>query len=429
MKNVYIISLGCPKNLTDTEVMAGHLVHKGYVVTTDENKADIVLINTCAFISPAVKESAKEINRLIKLKKSGRIKKIIVTGCLVEREKKNIIKKFPGIDAFLGISALDRIDSAIEKNKNYFLPHKDILNSPEHKLRLTLKHSTYLKIADGCNNFCSYCTIPMLRGRYRSKPLEQVVNEANALVQSGAKEISLTAQDSTSYGIDIYGKPCLDILLERLVKIKGIKWLRIMYVHPDKIDTNVLRLIKNEPIICKYLDIPLQHISDSVLRGMNRKSTEKSIKRTIEQIRKIIPGIAIRTNFIVGFPGETDKDFQKLLDFVRETKFENIGIFKYYREKETKAWHFKKQVPEKIKIKRFKELIKVQSKVVDEINRELIGKKVKILLDTPHTGRTQGDAPDIDGRVEIVHSSGLTPGIFVRAKIIAAQGYVRQAVL
>jgi ribosomal protein S12 methylthiotransferase len=267
----------------------------------------------------------------------------------------------------------------------------------------------------------------MLRGRYRSKPVEQILGEADALVRSGAKEISLTAQDSTSYGIDLYGKPCLHSLLKRLVKIKGIKWLRIMYVHPDKIDVKILNVIKIEPRICKYLDMPLQHISDRVLVKMNRKSTEKGIKNTIEKIRGIIPDIAIRTNFIVGFPGETDKDFKKLLDFARETRFDNVGIFKYCRERKTKVWHFRKQVPEKIKNEKFNELLKVQSKVIDELNGKLIGKKVKILLDASDSGRTQGDAPDIDGRIEIINSSGLKSGMFVHVQIISGQGYVRQA--
>ncbi len=456
MPKVFIISLGCPKNLTDAEVMAGQLAAAGFELTADETQADIALINTCAFLSSAVKESEAEIRRFISLKERGKISKIAVTGCLVEREKRLLLEKFPQIDAVVGINALERINSALTGKTNYILPATAPLTAPKLKARLTAPHTAYLKIADGCDNRCAYCAIPMIRGRFRSKTLEEVVAEAGSLVASGAREISIIAQDTTSYGIDLYGRVKLYELLKELVKLDGLDWLRLMYVYPEKLSLKILKLMRDESKICHYLDMPLQHISDNVLGKMNRRSTEKSIRAKISSIRSIVPDIALRTNFIVGFPGETEKDFQKLSSFVAETGLDNVGVFAYSREPGTPAAGLQGQVQETIKLARMNELISVQSRIIDKKNADLIGKTVEVLMDSPAFGRTRRDAPEIDGRIEVTNSAirhmpyairrknqkayslkpmaygsaeahpTLKAGKFVDVKITGATGYLRR---
>ena len=427
MKKVCLISLGCSKNLTDSEELLGNICAEGYQIVQDETKADIAVLNTCAFINPAVKEAVSEIKALIKLKNAGRLKKIIVCGCLVEREKERLKKKFPQIDSLVSTKALNKINVAIRKNGAYLKSSGDLLLSPDYKVRLTAKHSAYLKIADGCDNLCSYCLIPALKGRFRSKPIDMIVNEAKNLVKTGAKEISLIAQDTTNYGIDLYGKPVLTQLLKKLIKIPGLKWLRLMYVYPERLNKELLNLMKNEKIICKYLDIPLQHISDNILKAMNRKSTEKSIRAKMAEIKKIIPDISLRTNFITGFPGETEKDFQKLLNFIKEIEFNYVGIFPYSKEKGTKAFNLNPQIPSKIKQKRVTLLIDAQSAVVDKLNDQMINKKARILMDTAACGRTFGEAPDIDGNFLVESKKKLKPGTFVQIRIIETAGYTRKA--
>ncbi|MEA3306826.1 MAG: MiaB/RimO family radical SAM methylthiotransferase, partial [Elusimicrobiota bacterium] len=268
MKKICLINLGCPKNLTDSEQLLGNLYAEGYQIVQDEREADIALLNTCAFISPAVKEAEAEIKNLIKLKKSGNLEKIVICGCLVEREKEKLKKKFPQIDSIVSTKALDKINTAVRKNGSYIKNSSDTLLSPDYKLRLTAPHSAYIKIADGCDNRCSYCLIPSLKGRFRSKSIEMIESETKELVQNGAKEISLIAQDTTNYGMDLYGKPVLVKLLKKLIKIPNLKWLRLMYVYPERLNRDLLNLIKNEKTICNYLDIPLQHISDNILKRM-----------------------------------------------------------------------------------------------------------------------------------------------------------------
>ena len=439
-KKVFIISLGCPKNLTDAEVLAGQLAEAGYELTADETKADVALINTCAFLNSAVKESEAEIERFLSLKKRGKIAKIAVTGCLAERDKGLLLKKFPQIDAVVGINALDRINSALSGESRCVLPATVPLTAPKLKLRLTAPHTAYLKAADGCDNRCTYCAIPSIRGRFRSKKLEEVVEEARDLAASGAREISLIAQDTTSYGMDLYGRPRLNELLKKLLKLDGVDWLRLMYVYPEKVSPEILKLMRAEEKICHYLDMPLQHISDNVLKRMNRRSTERSIKAKIASIRRFVPDLAFRTNFIVGFPGETEKDFNKLTQFVAGTEFDNVGVFAYSREPGTPAAKLPGQVPEKVKIERMNALIGVQSRVVDAKNAALIGKTVKVLMDSADLGRTYRDAPEIDGKVQVVqaagHKSQVTSrkttrqkpkaGEFLSVKITAAEGYLRR---
>lgn len=428
MPKISITSLGCPKNLTDTEEMLGLLAQAGYTPTPREDEADAVLLNTCGFIRPAVKESEAEMRRLIRLKTAGKIKKIVVAGCLVEREKDNLARRFPEIDAFVGLGSISKIAEALKTRKNYFGPVSRLLRSPGRKVPVTMAHSAYLKIADGCDNRCSYCTIPLIRGAYHSKPVEDVIAEAREMAQRGVKEISLVAQDTTSYGKDLYGKPRLVRLLRGLAKVKGVKWIRLMYAYPERVTDELLHFMASESKICRYLDIPLQHISDPVLKSMKRLSTEKLLREKIARIRKIVPGIALRTNFIVGYPGETESDFEKLKRFVKTAEFDSLGVFAYCREKGTPAAMIKGQIPEKIKARRCGELIDVQSRVIDGLNRKITGMTVPVLLDGPEFGRTQKDAPDIDGSVQVESRKPLKSGDFIQVRITQARGYVRKGV-
>jgi len=428
MKTFQIINLGCPKNLTDAEEISYNLKKAGYDISNDR-KTEIAVINTCAFLKSAIKESKDVIREFIKLKKEKKIKKIIVSGCLVERIKEKLLLEFPEIDNIIGINSISKIKEALQNkkaDKSYILPEDNSISS-HNRLRLTVRHSAYIKIADGCNNNCSYCAIPQIRGRLRSKPIEQILSETDALADSGAIEISLIAQDTTSYGLDLYKKPMLKSLLKKLVLNKKIKWLRLMYMYPDRIDAELLKIIRDNDVICHYMEMPIQHISDNILKKMNRTSDEKTIRNKIELIKKIIPDMALRTSFIVGFPTENEKDFNKLINFVEETKFNNLAIFKYSREYSTKAYSIEKQIPYREKNLRYKYLLKTQSRILDKINLNLIDKKLDVLIDYGNIGRTYMDAPEIDGKVYIKNASPKS-GNIIKAKIIAAQGYNREAV-
>lgn len=432
MPKLFIVSLGCPKNLSDAEVMAGELAAAGWELTADEDGADAALVNTCAFLSSAVKESEDEIRRLLSLKARGKLSKVMVTGCLVEREKENLSARFPGLDALVGIHALAKAAKAIEEGRNYILPGEGPLSAPRLKTRLTAAHSAYLKVADGCDNRCAYCLIPSIRGPFRSKPVEELAEEARNLAESGAVEISLIAQDTTSYGKDLYGRPRLAWLLNELLQIKSVKWWRLMYVYPERLSKEVIEVMRANKSIVRYLDMPLQHVSDRILKRMNRASTEKSIKDKIAELRRAMPDIAIRTNFIVGFPGESTEDFNRLLGFVKKARLDSVGVFKYSREPGTAAAGFPGQVPEEVKEERAQALIAAQSRVLDGLNDGLKGKKLEVLMDSPVFGRTYRDAPEIDGRVEVEKPAGgrrLKAGDLVKVKITGATGYLRRAAL
>ncbi|MDO8806200.1 MAG: 30S ribosomal protein S12 methylthiotransferase RimO [Elusimicrobiota bacterium] len=431
MPKLFIVSLGCPKNLSDAEAMAGELSAAGWELTSDEDGADAALINTCAFLGSAVEESEGEIKRLLALKARGKLSQVLVAGCLVEREKEGLLKRFPGLDAVVGIHALARAAKAIEEGRSYILPAEGPLTPPRLKTRLTAPHSAYLKIADGCDNRCAYCLIPSIRGPFRSKTVESLAEEARNLAESGAAEISLIAQDTTSYGADIYGRPRLAWLLNKLLGIERVRWWRLMYVYPERLTPEVIEIMRSNKSMCRYLDMPLQHIADRVLKRMNRASTEKSIKDKIAELRRAMPDIAIRTNFIVGFPGETQEDFNRLLAFVKKTRFDNVGVFKYSREPGTAAADFPGQVPEDVKEERAEALISAQSRAVDVINSELKGRKLEVLMDSPLFGRTYRDAPEIDGRVEVITEgkNTLKAGDLVKVRITEASGYLRRGEL
>lgn len=419
----FLISLGCPKNLTNSEEFSARLLAHGHQLVFTPQEADTVIINTCGFISSAVKEGTAEIRHALELKRQGVIKRVAVTGCMVDRYREQMAKDFPEADTVFSIAAQDHVEDLIGQDGLFLESLANALYIPEYKMTLTATHTAYLKIADGCNYRCAYCTIPFIRGAYRSKPMEQIVQEARLLTQNGVKEISLIAQDTTSYGIDLYKKPSLTDLLKKLLKIRGLGRLRIMYAYPNLVTQELADLMAGEEHIFHYLDIPLQHIADPVLKNMNRQCDGKKIKDTLDMLKKTVPDISLRTNFIVGFPQETQKDFNELKKFVREYEFDNMGVFEYFREKGTPAYEMK-QIPAAVKHQRARELEETQSRVIDKINKRLVGAEMEVIADGADFGRTYKDAPDIDGKVTF--TKPVPPGCIFYGRVVAAQGYERE---
>ena len=428
MRQIALINHGCAKNLVDSELMLGKLIQNGYKITLDETKADIVIINTCSFINDAEKESVKSIFDMIN---AG--KKIVITGCLPQKYKKELQELIPEALAFLGTSDIDKIVDVIkkitkDKKTRYEVNENPEYNYPEDVKRqqITMGASSYIKIAEGCNFNCGYCIIPQLRGPYKSRKIENIVKEAKELAQKGVNEIVLIAQDTTSYGKDIYGKPSLKELLIELNKIEELSWIRIMYTYPSFITDELLETINKLDKVVKYIDIPLQHVSKNMLEAMNRPVIDN--KKLIKKIRKLIPSVAIRTTFIVGYPGETEEDFQELYNFIKEMKIDKLGIFEFSREKNTKAYKLKPQIPSKIKKQRKKQLMELQQQVSKEINNKLIGKKLDCIVEAINengtvVGRTYKDAPEVDGLVFINTKTPVTPGDIITVKITGAVEY------
>lgn len=415
--------MGCPKNLTNSEEFSARLLAHGHQLVFTPQEADTVIINTCGFISSAVKEGTEEIRHALELKRQGVIKRVAVTGCMVDRYREQMAKDFPEADTVFSIAAQDHVEDLIGQDGLFLESLANALYIPEYKMTLTATHTAYLKIADGCNYRCAYCTIPFIRGAYRSKPMEQIVQEARLLTQNGVKEISLIAQDTTSYGVDLYKKPSLVALLKKLLKIRGLGRLRIMYAYPNLVTQELADLMAGEEQIFHYLDIPLQHIADPVLKNMNRQCDGKKIKDTLDMLKKTVPDISLRTNFIVGFPQETQKDFNELKKFVREYEFDNMGVFEYFREKGTPAYEMK-QIPAAVKHQRARELEETQSRVIDKINKRLVGAEMEVIADGADFGRTYKDAPDIDGKVTF--TKPVPPGCIFYGRVVAAQGYERE---
>ena len=427
MKKIYIVSLGCPKNLVDTESILFNFKKNGFEMVINENDADYALINTCAFLKSAIKESDTVIKHFINLKKSKKIKKIFVAGCLVERFKDKISLLYPEIDGFIGIGGYDKLLDFINSKKNFISGDKTNIEFTS-RIILTKPHSVYLKIADGCDNNCSYCTIPLIRGRFRSKRIEDILKEAKLLALNGAKEISLIAQDTTGYGIDIYGEIKLLDLLKKLERIRGIKWIRLFYLYPSKIDIDLIKYISQNKKILHYIEMPIQHISDKILRLMNRDYTSKDVYKTIDMIRKYIPDVSLRSSFIIGFPQESDSDFKKLISFINDVKFNYISFFKYSRERKTLAFNIK-NIVEKSKInERYNIAINTYSRVLDNINKKLIGKVFEVVFDDKNWARSYMDGPDIDGRF-FVSNYCAKPGEFKKVKVLKAQGYIREGIV
>ncbi len=418
----YLISLGCPKNLTNSEELSARLLAKGHRLVFSPEQADEIIINTCGFIASAVKEAKAEIRTALDLKTKGIVKKVAVTGCLVERFKEQVAREFPQLDTVFSIAAQDNVENVLNQRGTVLEPLPQSLYLPKYKMSLPAPHTAYLKVADGCNNRCAYCTIPFIRGNYRSKPMADVVREAKLMIENGVKEISLIAQDTTSYGIDLYGKPQLLELLEKLLKLKGLGRLRLMYGYPHRVTRELARLMAATDKIFHYIDIPLQHIADPVLKRMNRHCDGAQICRTLDMLKTEVPDISLRTNFIVGFPGETKKDFNELKKFVRTYEFDNMGVFEYFREKGTAAYDMK-QIPAAVKHERARELEEVQSRVIDKLNKRLTDTVLEAIADGEDFGRTYKDAPDIDGKVTFTRPVAV--GSIFKARVLAAQGYER----
>ncbi len=434
---VYLLSLGCSRNLVDSEIILGVLKDNNYSLTFDLKEATVAILNTCCFIDEAKEETIEYIFELVSLKKQKRLRKILVIGCFPQRYAKNIQEEIPEVD---GLITFDRyldihkaIDEVLAGKKVYWLKKNPqfLYNHKMPRFLLTPAHYAYIKISEGCNHNCSFCIIPKIKGKYRSRRIESILYEAESLIKKGVKEIILIGQDTSAYGIDIYKKPQLDRLLKEIVKLKDLRWLRILYTHPVYFNDALIESIKKYDNICKYADIPLQHINQKILKLMARTPTPNRILKLIKKLRKEIPGIAIRTSLIVGFPEETESDFRELIDFVKEVKFERLGAFKYSKEEGTRAYNFKKQVPDKIKQQRFKRIMEIQRDISSQINKKFLGKKMDIIIDekAPHEknlylGRTQYDAPEVDGMVYLkAESQEIKPGDIIPAVITDTYEY------
>lgn len=434
-EKVSMVSLGCPKNLVDAEVMLGCLAKDQYEITTDEHEADIIIVNTCSFIGDAKKESIDTILDLADRKQDGRCKLLIVTGCLPQRYQEELAAELPEVDIFIGTADYPRIAGIIAEKRGvaeqlrYISDPNYIFDESLPRLKSSPAYTAYLKIAEGCSNCCSYCVIPALRGALRSRPMDNLLMEARTLVSNGAREINLIAQDITAWGRDLPGSPNLEELIRELAKIAGLRWIRLLYAYPDGITDGLIEIIKNEPKVCKYLDIPIQHISDPILKRMNRRSTEPQIRELISRLRSEIPEIALRTSIIVGFPGETDEDFRTLLHYVEETQFDRLGVFCYSREEGTPAAGMEDQVSERVKRDRYKKLMKVQARLSFKRNRRLIDTEEEVIVegysdetDLLLKGRSSRQAPDIDGQVYIT-AGNANVGDIVRLRITDSSDY------
>ena len=426
-----MISLGCPKNQVDGEIILSKLKKAGFDIVSEIENADVMIINTCGFIESAKQEAIETILEVAEYKNAGLIKAIVVTGCLAERYQDEIMKEMPEVDAVVGIGANSDIVKVCQKSlvglTTSVFPDKCYLPLEGERLVSTPSHWAYLKISDGCDNRCSYCAIPSIRGRFRSRKIEDVVAEANVLASEGVKELILIAQDTTKYGQDIYGEYKLDVLLRELVKIEGIKWIRLYYCYPERITDSLIDVIANEEKICKYIDIPLQHADGEVLKNMNRAGDSESYKKLIDKMRSKIPDLALRTTFMVGFPGETDKQFEALCKFVNDIKFDKMGSFTFSPEEDTPAFDMKNQIDEDTKLRRQELLMDAQYTITEEINKSKINNRYKVIIDDfdgeNYLGRAYFDSPEIDSGVIIDSDKELKIGEFYDVIITDFNGY------
>ena len=438
--NILFVSLGCDKNLVDTEVMLGLLAKKGHQMIDDETQADIVIVNTCCFIHDAKEESIQTILEMAHLKETAVLKKLIVTGCLAQRYKEEILEEIPEVDAVLGTTSYDEIaevidglfsDSPMERADARMIM-KDVDYLPETqkgRLVTTGGHFAYLKIAEGCDKHCTYCIIPKIRGNFRSVPMEELIDEAKELADQGVKELILVAQETTLYGKDIYGEKSLPRLLKTLCKIQGLRWIRILYCYPEEITDELIQVIKEEPKICHYLDLPIQHASDAILKRMGRKTSKEQLISIIGKLREEIPDITLRTTLITGFPGETDEQHEELMDFVDQMEFERLGVFTYSPEEDTPAAEMPDQISEEIKQDRRAELMELQQDIVFDRNEDLIGEEMLVMIEgkvadeNAYVGRTYRDAPNVDGLIFVNTDEELVSGDFAKVKVTGAMDY------
>lgn len=439
-----VVSLGCPKNLVDSETMLGLIHEENYEITNDPSEAEIIIVNTCGFIESAKEESINTILQMAEYKKSGSCKYIIVTGCLSQRYAEELFNELPEADAIAGVEVYDEIGSIIKRvmNGERFImlerSKPDVIYTSKEtflpRILTTPSYTAYLKIAEGCDNCCSYCAIPKIRGPYRSKPMAQVLKEAKALADNGVKELIVVAQDTTRYGEDLPGgKLLLADLLKELNKIESLKWIRVMYCYPNNFTDELIETFASLDKVCKYVDLPLQHASNRLLASMNRYDTKEEVETLLAKLRKRIPGIVIRTTFIVGFPGETDADFEELKEFVEQQRFENAGVFAYSQEEGTVAGAMPNQIPDEIKQERYHELMALQAQISEEIHKDTEGQTLEVLVEGIeedgsglHYGRSYREAPDIDGLVFIENPGDIKPGCFVKVNIL--QGFTYESV-
>ncbi len=429
MNKIMFISLGCDKNTVDTEFMLGLIRERGYSLTNEESEADAIVINSCAFIKDAQQESINAIIEAAEYKKTGSLKRLIVAGCLAQRYAGEIKKEIPEVDAIVGTTAIDKICDALE-GKGDFVEDTDRLPLPDvTRVVTTGAYYSYLKIAEGCDKHCSYCIIPSLRGHFRSIPMERLVSEAEFLAEGGTKELVLVAQETTVYGTDIYGKKMLPELLRRLCRIEGLSWIRVMYCYPEEITDELIDTIAAEPKLCHYLDLPIQHASDRILKRMGRRTDRAALEAIIAKIRKKIPDVCLRTSLISGFPGETEEDHAELLDFVEKTGFERLGDFTYSKEEGTPAAKFPDQVPQRIKNKRRKDIMALQQKISLEKGKAKVGSVMDVMVegklpeDNIWIGRSYMDAPGVDGYVFLHSDREHMSGDIVKVRITASKEY------
>lgn len=431
---ILVISLGCDKNLVDTEEMLGLLASRGYEMTDDEEQADAAVINTCCFIHDAKEESIQNILEMAEYKKRGTLKALIVAGCLAQRYRQEILDEIPEVDVVLGTTAYDQILDAVEEalagKGGVRLAGLQALPLVEARRQVTTGgHYAYLKIAEGCDKHCTYCIIPKIRGSFRSVPMERLLKEAEELAGQGVKELILVAQETTLYGKDIYGEKRLPALLRGLCRIKGIRWIRLLYCYPEEITAELIQTVKEEPKICHYLDIPIQHANDEILRRMGRRTTKREIIETVENLRREIPDICLRTTLITGFPGETKEQHEELMEFVDEMEFDRLGVFTYSPEEDTAAAEMPGQIPEEVKQERQADLMELQQEIAFANAEDMVGREVlamiegKVADENAYVGRTYRDAPGVDGLIFVEAREELLSGDFARVKVTGALEY------
>jgi len=431
---VLFVSLGCDKNLVDTEMMLGELLKKGYEFTDDETEADVVVVNTCCFIGDAKEESINTLLEMAELRKDGQIKALIAAGCLAQRYKEEIQTEIPEVDAIIGTTAIDRIVDAIEEvlchsARNHY---EDINAKPytgAERVVTTGGHFAYLKIAEGCDKHCTYCIIPKVRGNFRSVPMENLVEQAKQLAEKGVKELILVAQETTLYGVDLYGRKMLPTLLHELAKISGIFWIRILYCYPEEITDELIETIKNEPKVCHYLDIPIQHASDRILKRMGRRTNQEQLRAMIEKLREEIPDICLRTTLITGFPGETEEDHEELMQFINDMEFDRLGAFTYSQEEDTAAALMPQQIDEEVKVQRQQEIMELQQEIAFELAEDMVGRILTVMVEGKvadedvYVARTYRDAPNVDGYLFLNTTASLMTGDLVKVMVTDSNEY------
>lgn len=431
---ILFISLGCDKNLVDTEVMLGMLASRGYEMTNDEQEADIIVINTCCFIHDAKEESIQNILEMAEYKKNGSAKALIVTGCMAERYRQELLDEIPEVDEVLGTTAYDRIldavDAALAGQHEVMTADLDALPLPETKRLVTTGgHFAYLKIAEGCDKHCTYCIIPKIRGNFRSVPMERLLKEAQDLAEQGVKELILVAQETTLYGKDLYGEKSLPKLLRELCKISGIRWIRILYCYPEEITDELIQVMKEEPKICHYLDLPIQHANDTILKRMGRRTSKQELIDIVQKLRKEIPDICLRTTLITGFPGETQEQHEEVMEFIDTLEFDRLGAFTYSPEEDTPAATFEDQIDEEVKEDRQADIMELQQEIAFDKAEDMIGREVLVMIEgkvadeNAYVGRTYRDAPNVDGLIFINTDVELISGDFAKVKVTGALDY------